>query len=74
MVLLLVCHLIETLHVFLRLAIHIMEFLVPVHGLAGRHLQDDGNLGVAQNVNVIKFRTKLALGGVFVNARGVRHG
>jgi hypothetical protein len=25
-------------------------------------------------VNVIKFRTKLALGGVFVNARGVRHG
>ena len=70
MILFLIGHGIEPIHIFLRFAVHIVQFFVAVDRRRGRHLQYDGHLGVAEDVNVLKFRPELELRHILRGRRG----
>ena len=72
MLLLRILHGIESLHIFLRLFINIMQLLISHESSLGGHLENYGDLGIGEDLNVgIEFGAEAQFGRVFYSGYGL---
>lgn len=65
-------HAIKAIDIFLRLAVHLVQFLVPLHRAKGTDLENDSDLGVGEDLNAVKFGSKLQFGHVLLDGGRTR--